>query len=176
MGWTIRAERKDDEPAIESLVDMAFGFGRFAKTAYRLREGVAAEPGLSFVADDGGETVATVRFWPIRVGGVPSLLLGPLAVHPSVRAKGIGRALMQKGLDEARRLDFATCILVGDEAYYRRAGFTKLKPGSVTFPGPVDPQRILGVALADGALERLSGPISRAHIDEPVSAQAAPLG
>lgn len=174
--WTIRPEQPSDAAIIEALVDMAFGFGRFAKTAYRLREGVKPEARLSFVAEENGKAVATVRFWPIAVGGAPSLLLGPLAVHPSARTKGIGQTLMQHGLDEAKKLGFATVILVGDEAYYRRAGFARLKTGQVTFPGPVDPQRILAVALADSALEKLSGLITRARIDEPVSAQAAPAG
>lgn len=174
--WTIRPERESDAATIEALVDMAFGMGRFAKAAYRLREGVAPEAGLSFVAEAGGETIATVRFWPIAVGGARSLLLGPLAVHPKIRAKGIGRALMRHGLDAARKHGFETVLLVGDEAYYVRAGFSKLKPGQVRFPGPVDPQRILGVALVPGALEKLSGLIARAHIDVPVSAQAAPVG
>lgn len=175
-GWKIRAERKSDEATIEALADMAFGFGRFAKTAYRLREGVAPEARLSFVAEDAGKTVATVRFWPIAVGGTKSLLLGPLAVHPSIRSNGIGQALMQHGLGAAKKLGFEAVILVGDEAYYQRAGFAKLKPGQVTFPGPVDPQRILAVSLVDGALEKLSGPVTRAHLDDPVSAQAAPVG
>jgi predicted N-acetyltransferase YhbS len=174
--WTIRAERASDAGVVETLDDLAFGYGRFAKTAYRLREGVAAAKGLSFVAEAGGEAVATVRFWPIAVGGAKSLLLGPLAVHPKIRSKGIGQALMKKGLEEAKKKGFETVILVGDEAYYRRAGFTRLKPGQVKFPGPVDPERILGVELVPGALAKLSGPIARARIDVPVSAQAAPLG
>jgi predicted N-acetyltransferase YhbS len=174
--WTIRPERKSDAAVVETLDDLAFGYGRFAKSAYRLREGVAAETRLSLVAEEGGEAVGTVRFWPIAVGGVKSLLLGPLAVHPKIRSKGIGRALMQKGLEEAKELGFETVLLVGDEAYYKRAGFTRLRPGQVKFPGPVDPERILGVELVPGALEKLSGPIARAHIDFAVSAQAAPLG
>jgi|ERR1700741_272378 len=174
--WTIRPERDSDHEAIEALADMAFGRGRFAKTAYRLREGVAEEKSLSLVAEEAKKTVGTVRFWPIAVGGMKSLLLGPLAVHPSMRAKGIGRALMQKGLDEAKKQGFETVLLVGDEAYYSRAGFAKLKPGQVKFPGPVNPERILGVSLVSGALERLSGAVARARIDNPVSAQAVPLG
>jgi hypothetical protein len=40
----------------------------------------------------------------------------------------------------------------------------------------VDTSRLLGLALADGALEKLSGLICRARIDEPVCADSAPLG
>lgn len=174
--WQIRNERAEDAASVEKLITLGFGAGRFAKTAYRLREGVKPEARLCFVAEENKKLVGAVRFWPMLVGGQKSLLLGPLAVQPELRGKGIGIALMQKGIEEARKLGFNTIILVGDESYYSRAGFAKLKPGQARFPGPVDPERILGIALQEGALEKLEGAVARAQIDEPVSANAAPLG
>ena len=176
--WRIRAERVGDEEAIESLVNHGFGPGRFAKTAYRLREGVGAEPRLSFVAEstEGSKLLGSVRFWPVIVGDAPHLLLGPLAVEPALRGRGIGISLMQRGIEEAQLLPYDAVILVGDEPYYAKVGFAKLKPGQVRFPGPVDYERVLGLALKNGALERLSGEIMRARIDAPVSAQATKLG
>jgi predicted N-acetyltransferase YhbS len=175
--WDIRAERKDDEAVIEALVTLGFGPGRFAKTAYRLREGVAPVSSLCFVAEGAEDhaLLGSVRFWPILVGGRQALLLGPLAVKPELRGQGIGIALMQRGLDAARRGGHDSVILVGDEPYYARVGFTRLKPGQVRFPGPVDQNRVLGLALKGGALDSLSGEIERARIDIPVSAHAAPL-
>ena len=176
--WRIRAERESDHEAIESLVNQGFGPGRFAKTAYRLREGVAPEARLSFVAEstENGTLLGSVRFWPIAVGTSLQLLLGPLAVEPALRGRGIGISLMQRGIEEARALPYEAVVLVGDEPYYAKVGFAKLKRGQVRFPGPVDPDRVLGLALRDGALERLSGEIARARIDAPVSAQATKLG
>ena len=176
--WEIRAEQEEDEGAIEALVDRCFGPGRFAKTAYRLREGVAPEPRLSFVAvrPSDGVVLGSVRFWPVVIGAQSSLLLGPLAVEPQLRGKGIGISLMQRGIEHARALGFATMILIGDEPYYARVGFGRLPPGRVRLPGPVDPERLLGIALKDGALDALSGDVKRARIDSPVSAQATPLG
>ena len=174
--WEIRAEQEGDEGAIAALVDRCFGPGRYAKTAYRLREGVAPERGLSFVAARDGLLLGSVRFWPVAVGGQSSLLLGPLAVEPALRGKGIGISLMQRGIEQARALGFATMILVGDEPYYARVGFAKLASGRVRMPGPVDPERVLGLALKTGALDALSGDVKRARIDAPVSAQATPLG
>jgi predicted N-acetyltransferase YhbS len=176
--WDIRREEKGDEASIENLVRQGFGAGRFAKTAYRLREGVLAVDRLSFVAVDSATKtlLASVRFWPIAVGTSRSLLLGPLAVAPDLRGRGIGISLMQRGIDEARAGNFETIILVGDEPYYAKVGFARLKPQQIVFPGPVDPSRVLGLALKPGALEKLSGPVMRAGIDDPVSAQAAPLG
>jgi predicted N-acetyltransferase YhbS len=176
--WEIRAEGQGDRRAIEALVDRCFGPGRYAKTAYRLREGVDPDPRLSLVAvsESDRALIGSVRFWPVLIGQHPSLLLGPLAVEPELRGKGIGISLMQRGIEKARTLDFETMILVGDEPYYARVGFAKLPPGRVKMPGPVDPQRLLGLALKSGALDALSGDVTRARIDSPVSAQATPLG
>ncbi len=176
--WEIRSERSVDQAAVEALVDQGFGPGRFAKTAYRLREGVAPEARLSLVAEDKdlGELVGSVRFWPISVGDRKSLLLGPLAVKPALRGRGIGIALMQQGIDDARALGHGSVILVGDEPYYSKVGFRRLPAGQLRFPGPVDPERVLGLALTPGALETLSGLVTRARVDLPVAAQAVPLG
>ena len=174
--WEIRAEQEGDARAIEALVDRCFGPGRYAKTVYRLREGVAPDARLSFVAVRDGVLLGSVRFWPVLIGGQSSLLLGPLAVEPELRGKGIGISLMQRGIEEARALGFATTILVGDEPYYSRVGFARIPPGRVRMPGPVDPERLLGLALKSGALDALSGDVKRARIDTPVSAQATALG
>ncbi len=176
--WDIRKERASDDPAIEALVDTGFGPGRFAKTAYRLREGVLPDARLSFVAEarEGGALLGSVRFWPVKIAGAFSLLLGPLAVEPRLRGQGIGIGLMQRGIEEARGLDYESVILVGDEPYYARVGFARLPAGRLTFPGPVDSNRLLGLALKANALVSLSGEVRRARIDAPVSAQATPLG
>jgi predicted N-acetyltransferase YhbS len=176
--WEIRAESANDDAAVERLIDAGFGPGRFAKAAYRLREGVAPDSRLSFVAQDPKthRLLGAVRFWPVIVGRVPALLLGPLAVDPTLRGRGIGIALMQRGIEEARALGYESVVLVGDEPYYAKVGFTKLKPGQIRFPGPVDGHRVLGLALKEGALETLSGDVKRGRIDIAVSAQATKLG
>jgi predicted N-acetyltransferase YhbS len=176
--WNIRAECEGDAEAIDILVDEGFGPGRIAKSAYRLREGVNPDARLSFVAEhkETGALLGAVRFWPLSVEGQACLLLGPLAVKPDLRGRGIGIGLMQRGIEEARAFGYGSIILVGDEPYYARVGFAKLKRGQVRFPGPVDPDRILGLALKPNALDSLSGDIKRARIDIPVSAQATPLG
>jgi predicted N-acetyltransferase YhbS len=174
--WDLRGEQAGDGRAIEALVDRCFGPGRYAKTAYRLREGVKPDGRLSFVAVRGALLLGSVRFWPVSIGGQVSLLLGPLAVEPELRGKGIGISLMQRGIDQARALGFATIILIGDEPYYARVGFAKIAPGRVRMPGPVDPERLLGLALRPGALDALSGHVKRARIDNAVSAQATALG
>lgn len=164
--FAIDFERFDHAAAIERLVDETFGPGRFAKTAYRLREGVAPIEALSLVAfmGEGAERrmVGSLRFWPIRIGATPALLLGPLAVEPALRGKGCGIQLMERGLAEAARLDHRLVILVGDEAYYGRVGFTRAPAGSLKMPGPVDPARLLCRELVAGAFAGVRGAIARA--------------
>ena len=174
--WEIRSEQPQDVASIEALVAASFGPGRYAKSAYRLREGVHAEAGLSFVAIEDGTLRGSARFWPVFVGNERALLLGPLAVQSDQRGRGIGIALMQRGIEEAKARGHRAIILVGDEPYYGRVGFKPVPSGRMKFPGPVNSARILALGLADGALDALQGPVTRARIDDPISADSAPLG
>ena len=173
--WQIRAEEPGDAALVEALVARSFGPGRFAKSAYRLREGVAPEANLSFVAIEDSILKGSVRFWPIAVGEERALLLGPLAVETKERGRGMGLALMQRGIEEARARGHRAILLVGDVPYYSRAGFAAVPEGRVMFPGPVNPERILALGLVDGAFELLKGQIRRARIDNPVCADSAPM-
>ena len=171
--WTIRPEKPEDAPLVEALNRKAFGPGRYAKSAYRLREGVSQVPELAFVAVEHGKLRGSVRFWPVAIGERRILMLGPLAVETDQRGRGIGVALMERGVKEARARGHEAAILVGDEPYYSRVGFSKLPPGRIRFPGPVDPSRILGLALKESALLDLSGEVRRAKLDIPICADGA---
>lgn len=174
--WEIRPEVPSDALHIEQLTEHSFGPGRFAKSAYRLREGVNPEQDLGFVAIEDGAFRGSVRFWPVLVGHHFALMLGPLAVQSDQRGRGIGIALMNRGIEEARAAGHRAIILVGDPPYYARVGFAPIARGRVRFPGPVDPARVLGLALIEGALDALEGPIHRARLDNPVCADGALLG
>ena len=175
--WHIRPEAPGDAAEIERLTAAGFGPGRFAKSAWRLREGVDAEKGLGFVVEDlDGGLRGSVRFWPIRIGGKPALILGPLAVQSDQRNLGIGVGLMQAGIEAARAAGHRAIILVGDAPYYARAGFAPIPQGQMKFCGPVDYSRLLGLALVPGALDDLSGAVLRAPLDHPVCADSVPLG
>jgi len=177
--WQIRLETFEDTAQVAALNAESFGPGRFAKSAYRLREGVSPIPSLSFVAvENSAKEVlrGSVRFWPIKVGGHEELLLGPLAVQSDQRGRGIGIALMQAGIAAAQTGPWRAILLVGDEPYYTKVGFSRLPPGRIKFPGPVDQNRILGLSLKAGELLTLSGQVRRAQIDEPVCANGAGVG
>ena len=174
--WQIRLEAPGDAARIEALNADSFGPGRFAKSAYRLREGVSPIATLSFVAVEGDVLRGSVRFWPVRVGGHEELLLGPLAVQSDQRGRGIGIALMQAGIAAAQQGPWRGILLIGDEPYYTRVGFSRLPPGRVRFPGPVDQNRILGLSLKAGELLNLSGEVRRGEIDDAVCASGAGVG
>jgi predicted N-acetyltransferase YhbS len=159
LSVTIRHESARDADAIERLNERTFGPGRYAKTAYRLREDAAHSLALSFTARIGTLLVGSVRLTPVRVGETPALLLGPLTVEPPFRARGIGLALIERALDEARDKGHRLVVLVGDEPYYGRAGFKPMPKGRAKMPGPVDPARLLVAELVPGAFEGVSGPI-----------------
>ena len=159
LSLTILAEQAEDDAAIEKLCERTFGPGRFARTAYRLREIAAHRRELSFTARIGTLLVGSVRLTPVRIGGVPALLLGPLTVEPPFREHGIGAALIEASLAAAKKAGARLVLLVGDEPYYGRLGFKKVPRGLVKLPGPVDPERVLVAELADGAFANVSGPV-----------------
>lgn len=157
---TVEAALAADHAATENLLDLTFGLSRWAKTSYRLREGNTAIPGLSLVTREAGfGLTGAISFWPLKIGtaGTEALLLGPLAVHPERQNIGIGRALMHTSLDKAKALGHRLVILVGDEPYYARVGFKRVPYGQLELPGPVDPDRLLYLELADGALVEAHG-------------------
>ncbi len=156
---TILPETPDDAAAIERLHERTFGPGRFSKTAYRLREQAAHRLDASFTARTGTLLVGSVWLSPIRIGETKALLLGPLTVEPAFRERGVGQALIERALKEAKAKGHRLVILVGDEAYYGKSGFKPVPPGRATMPGPVDPARLLVAELVEGAFDGVSGPI-----------------
>ena len=150
---SILTERPEDAGAIERLHERAFGPGRFARTAFRLREGAGATPELCFISLVGTLLVGSIRLSPLAIGTEKALLLGPLAVDPAFEGRGIGAALIARSLERARGDGHRLVLLVGDESYYARFGFKRAPPG-LDLPAPVDPGRLLLanlVADASGA-------------------------
>jgi len=157
LSLTILPETPDDALAIERLHERTFGPGRYARSAYRIREGRAHLLELSFTARIGTLLVGSVRLTPIYVGEAPALLLGPLTVEPPFRERGVGGSLMKRALEEAKAKGHKLVLLVGDEPYYAKASFKKIPKGQVKMPGPVDPARLLVAELVPGAFEGVKG-------------------
>ena len=165
---TIREEKFADVAAREALLDEAYGAARFAKTSQRLREGRLPADGLSLVATDRGRIVGTVRLWNVAAGpGRAALLLGPLAVNPACRDRGIGSALMRRAIARARLAGHRAVILVGDAPYYGRFGFAAAPTGELWMPGRFDRDRLLALELRPGALAGARGMIGATGKAEP---------
>lgn len=159
LSLTIVAETAADAASIERLTARTFGPGRYVLSAYRLRDHIGHLLDLSFTARVGTLLVGSVRQLPVCIGDTPALLLGPLTVEQPFRARGIGRKLLDRAIEEARVKGHRLVMLVGDEAYYSRVGFKRIPKGAVTMPGPVDPNRLLVLELTEGAATGIAGAV-----------------
>ncbi|HXU99392.1 MAG TPA: N-acetyltransferase [Caulobacteraceae bacterium] len=142
----------------DGLIAGAFGPGRYAKAAERLREGSEPAAGLSFLAWIDGRAVGAVRLWPIVIGETAALLLGPIAVDEADRGAGIGAALVRRACEAASAAGHHLILLVGDEEYFARMGFAAAPARRIEMPGPVDQNRVLAKGLTAGAADALAGP------------------
>lgn len=158
--YHFRRESADDADEVEYLYDLAFAPGRRALSSYRLRDGAAPVAALCLTArDDLGVLAAAIRYWPVRIGetGAPALLLGPIAVHPTRQGEGLGAVLIAETLETARAEGWTRVVLVGDEPYYGRFGFSRAAAAALTFPPPTNPDRLLARALTPGAFDDVAG-------------------
>ena len=165
--FALRAERASDVVAREALLDACFGDNRLNRTCQRLRDGRAPAEGLALSALVQGRLVGTVRLWHVSVGGIPALMLGPLAVEASSRKFGAGAALMDHALAAAKARGHRAVILLGDAPYYARFGFSGAKTRELSLPGPFERDRLLGLELCEGALDGAWGMITATGALEP---------
>lgn len=163
FAFSIVSETARDIPAREALLDRAMGPGRKRKSSEKIRRGRLPAEGLAFVArGEDGRMVGTVRLWDVEAGASRALLLGPLAVDPSLKSAGIGSALMRHALAEAVRLGHGAILLVGDEPYYARFGFSAQMTDRLAMPGPYEKHRFLALELKAGALDGAQGVLKAA--------------
>ncbi len=148
----------DDLPQLSLLHAKAFGPGRFARSAYRVREGT---PPISLHCRGaflGERMIAAVRYTDVTIGGRSgALLLGPLAADPEFSGQGFAKRLVRETLDDAKDKGVKLVLLVGDEPYYGRFGFMRVLPGQIWLPGPVNPERLLAAELTPRSLEIFQG-------------------
>jgi predicted N-acetyltransferase YhbS len=155
---SLLAERPQDAAAADAVIDRAFGPGRFTKVSERVREFAQFAPELSFCAWREGRMVGVVRQWRVRAGETAIVFLGPIAVAADERSSGVGGLLIERACAAARAAGEAAIVLVGDEPYFGRWGFSAALAKDVRLPGPVDQNRVLAVAFTPAG-EALSGPI-----------------
>jgi len=143
----LSTETAFDAAAVARVVAAAFGPGRYAKTAERLREGSA--PQIGFVMRGEAGVVGSVRLWPVRIGETAAAFLGPIAVDRVWREAGLGASLVEACLAWARNEGLPGVLLVGDLPFFGRFGFVQAQ--GVILPGPVDPARVLWLSLGGSA-------------------------
>lgn len=154
----LRQEAASDWWEVEALYDLCFAPGRTALSSYRLRDGVDPVPELCLILrDETGALAGAIRFWPVLVGGAPVLLLGPVAVHPTRQGEGLAGILIRESVSRAALLGWQRVLLVGDAPYYGRFGFHRIE--GVAMPPPTNPERILSLALTDGAWDGVRGAV-----------------
>jgi predicted N-acetyltransferase YhbS len=155
---SIRRASPEDIAEISRLHARVFGPGRFARSAYRVREGKGHISRFCLVACLGTEVIASIRTTEVTIGGkTGAVLLGPIAVDGEHRSLGLGSRLIAAAFDAARTGGARLIVLVGDQPYYGRFGFNVVPMGQIVFPGPVNPQRILARELEPGALSDYRG-------------------
>lgn len=153
----LRQEKPDDSSVVDALYASIFGPGRFARTAYRIREGTLHDPTVSFVVHREGPIFGAIRQYRVRVGEAPAFLLGPLAVAETAAKQGIGRALLNRSIRAAHLTRAAAIVLVGDEPFYGPSGFQRTQ--AVDLGGPVEPGRLL--------LHAITGTVAGSLVVEP---------
>ena len=129
MPITIRPETSSDEEAITQVTRRAFlSHPHSHQTEQFIIGALRADHALSLslVAEESGYIVGHIAFSPVTISDGTSRWygLGPISVEPDLQRRGIGRALMEQGLAELRKIGANGCVLVGDPAFYLRFGFT----------------------------------------------------
>jgi predicted N-acetyltransferase YhbS len=158
---TVRFATPADDQYVEDLQAIAFGPGRFARTAFRVRERFPIDPTLSMIGEIDGERGGSVWMTPISVGGIDGYMLGPLATHPDFRKRGLGKMLAKEVSRIAlERGEGSFVMLVGDRDYYCPLGWQPTTEGNIVFPGPVDPKRVLVYSFDPTLATTLKGPIA----------------
>ena len=152
--YQILLQKAEDAAAIEKLMAEVFGPERYARSVWQLRPGPAIGS-LCIVARQGDEIVGSLRFWEVQLGSQDILLLGPLAVLPSLRGKGCGKALVEEGLRRAIGGPWPLVLVSGEADYYPKFGFVPARDYDLQWPGFIESERLQFYELVQGALSSL---------------------
>ncbi len=161
MQFSIVQEAPNHQDSIHDLMEFAFGPERTKRVVHQFRQKTAPIDGLRYVAtDETSAMLGSIRFWPVQMpNGTATALLGPLAVLPELRGKGIGHALVTHGLERAKLLNHRSVLIVGDPGYYAPFGFRAEHVANLTLPGPVTPLTFMGLELVPGELTQQKGAV-----------------
>jgi len=164
---------------ISALLDTTFGPDRHARTAYRIRLGMAWLTDLSFAAfDESGGLVGSLQCWPVALrtpddeAQMPLVMVGPVAVQPAVQHQGIGRALMDRLVETVDTHPREPLMMIGDPDYYGRFwAFSAERTAGWIAPGPVERYRLL-VRAAENLALPATGSLGPRGVDRTATANA----
>lgn len=158
---TVRVETAADIHAVRKLNKKAFKGNSESKLVDAIREADYFIPGLSLVAEKDGVIVGHILFTPIRIvavkGETPALALAPMAVLPEFQNKGIGSALVKRGLGECKKAGHKIIVVVGHDEYYPRFGFVKAAVKGLELPFEAPDEVFMALELVPGALDGVKG-------------------
>ena len=155
-------ETEKDKQEVEDLLDLVFSASRENLSSYSLRHNTPKISTLSFVAENNkGSIVGVIRNWPIFIGSRKnlSLLMGPIAVHPTFQGEGLGSYLINYTIKESEKYGWERAVLIGDIEYYKSFGFFQQNHNKIDFPSPTDPERILLLEIKNNSFDRIKGKV-----------------
>lgn len=163
-GLTVRAERAADIDAVRKLNKKAFKGKSESKLVDALRGSDWYIPELALVVELEGRVVGHLLLSRIEIkegdAAVPALALAPMGVLPEFQGRGIGSALVRRGLAEAARLGHKLVVVVGHPEYYPRFGFAPAGAKGLRLPFECQPEAFMALELAPGALAGVSGEVA----------------
>jgi predicted N-acetyltransferase YhbS len=162
MDVIIRKEEKKDFKRVYELNRLAFQQENESKLIEKIRNGENFIPELSLVAEINNEIVGHILFSKIKIIGnsvFETLALAPMAVIPKFQKQGIGAKLINRGLQEAKKLGFDSVIVLGHDNYYPKFGFKKASTWNIKCPFEVPDEAFMGIELTKEALQNKAGTI-----------------
>jgi predicted N-acetyltransferase YhbS len=160
--FQLKHETENDKQEVEDLLDLVFSPSRKNLSSYSLRKNVPKINTLSFVAKNNkGSIVGIIRNWPIFIESRKnlSLLMGPIAVHPTFQGEGIGSYLINYSIKESRKYGWERAVLIGNIGYYKSFGFFQHNDNKIDFPSPTDPERILLLEIKNNSFDGIKGKV-----------------
>jgi putative acetyltransferase len=157
MSLQIREEEAGDRESIQEIHRAAFD----SVAEPRLIDGLWAggHVRLSLVAEQEGQILGHILFSELAIvgkdGSVPALALAPMAVAPVFQRRGVGSALVRRGLELCQARGHRVVIVVGHPSFYPRFGFSAARAARLQsrYAG----EAFMAVELAPGALEGVTG-------------------
>lgn len=170
-GVKIKLSTDSDFDAIMHVEREAFGEEDEAQLTADLLNDPSAEPVVSLLAWYKNRAIGHIIFTRVYQNDQDSPLmhiLAPMAVIPEFQKKGIGSLLINKGIEELKKLGSELVFVLGHIEYYPRCGFIN-DAGKRGFEAPYTiPEEVADAwmvqELTDGALERHNGKISCADM------------